>query len=179
MNQRQLDALLLAGVGTLAVHELAYLPGSVGAGVAHDHLPALWFVGGTAAVLALGRSVVRSIRARRVGRTVDPVALVGAIAAFFLVQESIEHAASGAPAISVLAQPVVWLGLLAAPAVGLALARLVNTIVELVVTVEPSLPTWVDVGPQSFVVAGPPVPATGLLQLRHHLSRRGPPRVVR
>lgn len=174
-----MDSLLLAGVGTLAVHEIAYVPGSIGTSVAggeavsHAHIPLLWGIGGSIAILALIQYVVRSLRSRAGDRFVDARWLGLTMGALYISQEAAERAMSGSPAVSLLTEWVLWVGLLAVPLVAWLLARLVRCIVEFAAHVET---------PRRAPTAAPPVirpvaftlrPA--LSRLDHVLSRRGPP----
>ena len=177
MRYSTLDALLLAIVGTLTVHELVYLPGSVGAGVAHDHMPALWGIGGAIAVAVTVRLVVRSLRTRAGAHQIDPLVLGSAIAAFFTVQEAVEFAIGGSPAITLLSSPIFLIGVALAPAVGYVLARFVNSIAELAAAAPaPSLSfaaVAATISPGFATEAG-----LTLARLRHQVARRGPPALV-
>lgn len=178
MRHTRTDSLLLAGVGTLVVHEVAYLPGSIGASVAgggasHAHLPLLWGVGGSIAILGLVRYIVRSLRSRDGVRFVSVHWLAATMAALYTSQEAAERALSNSPAISLLTEWVLWLGLLAVPLVAWVLARLVECIVEFASGTPArtrSRRTAVLPGPVPAVV---PVPEVA--RLAHTLTRRGPP----
>lgn len=174
------DSLMLAGVGTLAVHEIAYVPGSVwasvaGDGVSHSHLPLLWGVGGSVAVAALIRFVVASLRSRGGSRRVDPVWLGLAMGAFFISQEAAERALSGSPAISLVTEWVLWLGLLAVPLVAVLLARLVTCLAEAVAGAASVSPRRTH--GRVPVLRSPVAPgrATHHVALAHVMVRRGPP----
>ena len=177
-----MDSLLLAGVGTLAVHEIAYVPGSIGTsvtggeGVSHAHIPLLWGVGGSIAILALIHYVVRSLRSRSGDRFVDPRWLGLSIGALYISQEAAERAMSGSPAVSLLTEWVLWVGLIAVPLVAWVLARLVRCIVEFAGHRETAdrLPTLAP--PVIRPVAATLRPAVS--RLDHVLSRRGPPVVA-
>lgn len=177
-----MDSLLLAGVGTLAVHEIAYVPGSIGTsvaggeGVSHAHIPLLWGIGGSIAILALIQYVVRSLRSRSGDRVVDARWLGLTMGALYISQEAAERAISGSPAVSLLTEWVLWVGLVAVPLVAWVLARLVRCIVEFAGQVE---------RPRRAPTAAPPAvcPAVAtfrpaLSRLDHVLSRRGPPVVA-
>lgn len=175
-----LDSLLLAGVGTLAVHEIAYVPGSVDVDVAHAHVPALWGLGGALAVIVMVRAVVRSLRSRPGNRAVDPSVLSAAIAAFYATQEAAELSFTSTPAIQLLSHASFWIGLAAAPAVGWLLARLVNRVVDVIANSHARAPR-----PVVYPLAVPgrisgmlPETTPSLVRLRHHVARRGPPRSV-
>ena len=179
VTHTRLDSLLLAGVGTLAVHEIAYIPGSVGTsatgnGVSHAHIPLLWGVGGAVAIVALVRYIVGSLRSRGGDRFVHPGWLGLTMAALYISNEAAERTLSGSPAASLLTEWVLWLGLAAVPVVALALARLVRCIVDRAAAVAPQRPpnrgvreagAWPKTDTHS--------PALG--RLAHVLSRRGPP----
>ena len=182
VKHTRMDSLLLAGVGTLAVHEIAYVPGSIGTsiaggdGVSHAHIPLLWGVGGSIAILALIQYVVRSLRSRSGERFVDPRWLGLTMGALYISQEAAERALSGSPAISLLTEWVLWAGLLAVPLVAWVLARLVRCIVDFAGKVETRRRAPTSAPP----VARPVVPTLrpALARLDHVLSRRGPPLVV-
>ena len=182
MKHTRLDSLLLAGVGTLAVHEIAYLPGSVGtsiaggSGVSHAHIPVLWGVGGSIAILALIHYVVRSLRSRAGQRVVDPQWLGLTMGALYISQEAAERALSGSPAISLLTEWVLWVGLLAVPLVAWTLARLVRCIVEFTTQAQTRPRSHAGTPPLLRPVQAAPRPA--LARLQHILSRRGPPLVA-
>ena len=179
MRHTPIDSLLLAGVGTLAVHEIAYVPGSISTSIggdealSHAHIPLMWGVGGSVAILALARYVVHSLRSRAGERFVDARWLGLTMAALYTSQEAAERALSGSPAASLLTEWVLWLGLLAVPLVAWVLARMVQCIVEVAVAVSTRVRTRRRAPLLTPVVATLPVPALG--QLAHALSRRGPP----
>ena len=166
----------------LAVHEIAYVPGSIGTsvtggeGVSHAHIPLLWGVGGSIAILALIHYVVRSLRSRSGDRFVDPRWLGLSIGALYISQEAAERAMSGSPAVSLLTEWVLWVGLIAVPLVAWVLARLVRCIVEFAGHRETAdrLPTLAP--PVIRPVAATLRPAVS--RLDHVLSRRGPPVVA-
>ncbi len=173
--------MLLAGIGTLMAHEVAYLTRAAlvsagGAAVSHAHLPVLWGFGTAIAVAAITRTVVLSLRSRAGARSVDSGLLAIAMIALYVSQEAAELWWSGQPAISLLAQPTLWLGVAAAPLVALLLARLVDTVVELVAIVPTSRhrvgsdPLFTPARVEAFLPL--------LIRLAHSVSRRGPPRVV-
>lgn len=179
VNHTRLDSLLLAGVGTLAVHEIAYLPGSIdvsvrGNGVSHSHIPLLWGLGGAVAIAALVHAVVRSLRSRTGERTIDPSWLGLTMGAFYISQEAAERAMSGSPAVSLLTEHVLWFGLLAVPIVAIVLGRLVGGIVDrLVAEVIGNRPPTAR--PRRLPVVSLILAPAALLRLEHALVRRGPP----
>ena len=178
MKHTRLDSLLLAGVGTLAVHEIAYVPGSVrtavtGAGVSHAHLPLLWGLGGTVAIVILVRHMVAALRERAGARRIDPLWLGATMAALFVSQEAAELAWAGSPSVTLLSQPTLWLGLFAVPFLAVLLAFIVNGVVELVAGTQSATPPayWRKRTGQPPTASVPPAHAL----LSHALSRRGPP----
>ncbi len=182
MRHSRLDTVLLAGIGTLSVHEIAYVTRSsfasaTGAEVAHGHIPVLWGLGGAIAVTVMVRMIVSAMRSRGNGLSVDPVLLGAAIAALYVSQEAAEVTLAGDAAISLLAEPVLWLGLAAAPVVAWLLTRLVTTVVDAIATAgsEPRMPTaaLVVLRPRLAVAAAP------VAALAHCLCRRGPPHLSR
>ena len=181
VKHTRMDSLLLAGVGTLAVHEIAYVPGSIGTsvtgeGVSHAHIPLLWGLGGSIAILALIQYVVRSLRSRTGERVVDPRWLGLTMGALYISQEAAERALSGSPAVSLLTEWVLWVGLLAVPLVAWVLARLVRCIVEFAGQVEAPRRQPTSTPPLVRPVSVALRPA--LSRLDHVLSRRGPPAVA-
>lgn len=178
MSHTRLDSLLLAGVGTLAVHEIAYISGSIGTsvtgdGVSHAHIPLLWGVGGAVAIVALVRYIVGSLRSRNGDRFVDPSWLSLTIGALYISQEAAERALSGSTAASLLSESVLWLGLVAVPVVAVVLARLVRCMVDLA-SAPARRPATRRVGSavrRVNTVTHSPV----LGRLAYALSRRGPP----
>jgi hypothetical protein len=178
MKHGRLDSLLLAGVGTLAVHEIAYLPGSVAtsvssSGVSHAHLPLMWGLGGAVAIGALVHYVVGSLRRRSGDRFVDPLWIGLAMGAFFTSQEAAERAMSGSPAVSLVTEWALWIGLIAVPLVALVLARLVRCITGLTLGPEPRPVTHCS-APDLFTPARAEAVLT-VVRLAHSVARRGPP----
>lgn len=168
-------------MGTLAVHEIAYLPGSVGAsitgrGVSHAHIPLLWGIGGSVAIVALIHAVVRSLRSRRGDRFVDPRWLGLTMGAFYISQEAAERALSGSPAVSLLTEWVLWVGLLAVPLVAWVLASLVRHFVDAAGRLVARRRAPADAAPATRPVEITVVRA--LARLDHVLCRRGPPLLV-
>ena len=178
MKHTRLDSLLLAGVGTLAVHEVAYVPGSVrtafgGDGVSHAHLPLLWGIGGTLAIAILVRYVVSALQGRAGARSIDPLWLGGTMAALFVSQEAAELAMAGSPSIALLGKPTLWLGLVAVPLLALLLAFVVNGVAELVSSARRTQQAGPRTARVPALLTAWPLPALALLT--HSLSRRGPP----
>ncbi len=174
----RLDSLLLAGVGTLAVHEIAYLPGSLArsvssSGVSHAHLPLMWGLGGAVAIAGLIRYVVGSLRRRGGDRMVDPTWLALAMGAFFISQEAAERAMSGSPAVSLVTEWVLWLGLVAVPLVAIVLARMVRCITHYIAENTLRRVPTVSTADLFDPVQADAVPA--VVHLAHSVARRGPP----
>lgn len=179
VRHTRLDSLLLAGVGTLAVHELAYLPGSVGTSLAggpghHAHMPLLWGLSGAVAIAALVHYVVRAMRGRPGHRFVDAPSLGLAIGALYISQEAAERALSNKPSISLLSESVLWLGLLVVPVVSVLLARLVS---GLVAVAAPGLlkPRFFQSATMSRSQTPIANAVSPLERLAYALVRRGPP----
>ncbi len=119
----RIDAILLAGIGVLLVHQGAYtltaLTGSE-TSVAHGHLQTVWLVASLGVLAALTRSILRSLRLRSRGE-VSELTLFAAIAGGYCLLEQAERAWDGYGALALFSEPVFWVGLALAPLVALAL----------------------------------------------------------
>ncbi len=173
---RRLDSGLLALLGVLAVHQVAYsVATAAGApsAVGHGHLAIAWLVAGLAAVAGLAIAVTRSLRSRRhlVG---SRLRLTGLVAGGYATLEAVERVADGIPVSSLATEAVFWLGLAAAPLVAVALATMVRTADELIrALIEVRADDWPLSAPPSLrptsIVLQP------LLLRSESVSRRGPP----
>lgn len=177
---RRLDSLLLAGVGVLVVHQVAYSISTLagyGNSVAHGHLAIAWMAGSLAALFALVRAVTRSLRCRnhQIGSNKG---LTVVITSGYALLEGLERIADGLSLASLLSEPVFWLGLLLAPLLAVGLNWSLRSVARLAVLVgrrnigldyspEPSctLPATALFGP---------IPTTSLTIV----SLRGPPVVL-
>lgn len=173
---RRLDSLLLAGVGVLVVHQVAYTVSAIFGienSVAHGHLAVAWFGGSLALLGVLARSVTKSLK-RRQHDPGNVTHLALAISAGYFAMEQLERLADGYGVAELFGEPVFWLGLAVAPLVALALHWSVRTVAE-IATFFLNTPTitWgaASLQPVPVRVAPSPVPA----QLATVVSRRGPP----
>ena len=120
---RQLDSLLLAGVGVLIVHQSAYAMTALAgteSSVAHGHLQSAWLIASLGVLCALTRSIIRSLRRRFT--QMSELALFAAVAGGYLVLEQAERLWDGYGAFTLFSEPVFWVGLALAPLVALALS---------------------------------------------------------
>jgi hypothetical protein len=179
---RRIDALLLAGVGILAIHQFAYATAAAfGAEsvVGHGHLQMAWVMGSLAGVVVLAAAVTRSLR----GRSHTPLGtapFAALLAGGYSTLEFFERIADGYGPATLLSESVFWIGLLAVVPVAIALRASVQSVAEIVenlIRTATPLPTV----PR---LSGPPVFQRTSLVLRpvalrsSTVTRRGPP-VVR
>ena len=126
----RIDSVLLAGIGILGVHQLAYtltaLAGTETT-IAHGHLQSAWLLASLGLLAALARAVVRSIR-RRVDADVSELALFAWISGGYLMLEQAERAWDGYGSLALFNEPVFWIGLALAPLVALTLAWSVRSL---------------------------------------------------
>ena len=173
---RRLDSGLLAFLGVLAVHQIAYsISRAAGApsAIDHGHLAVAWLLAGLAAVAGLTLAVTRSLRARRhhVG---SRLLLAGIVAAGYTALEAIERAADGIPVSSLVTEAVFWLGLAAAPIVAVALSAMVRAADDLVrAFIEARTAEWPAAAPPSLFPTS--VVLQPVLLRSESVSRRGPP----
>ncbi len=174
---QRLDSFLLAGVGVLMVHQVAYTVSAlfgVESSIAHGHMAFAWFGGSLALLGVLARSVTRSLKRRRYDAG-PPGSLALAISMGYVALEQIERLADGYGLLQLFGEPVFWLGMALAPLVALALHWSVRSAVQLVSNfLSSSAPQWSTATPQpAFAVAACVVPVTA--RLSSVMSRRGPP----
>lgn len=139
----RLDAILLAGVGILLVHQAAYTLTSLSgdeSSIAHGHLQSAWLLASLGVLGALTRSILRSIR-RRARGSVSELSLFAAIANGYLSLEMAERVWDGQGAFTLFTEPVIWVGLALAPLVALALAWSLRSI-------ETAIARFIDLRPQ-------------------------------
>jgi len=170
----RLTNLGLAVLGLLIVHETAYsaatwlhplIAGDGGSSVDHGHQSLLTATAGPLALWVTAWFVLRQVRQydlgigmSRAGNVWEGRTLAAAIAALYLVQESIEILAAGPGgpgAAGLIDNRAIVIGLVLAPLVGRILDRLLERAEELV-------DAWLaDAGPRSTAVAVAfPVPTT-------------------
>ena len=121
---RRVDTALVAILGVLVSHQLAYMASSslgYSTSVAHGHLKTAWLLGSLGLLAVLCRSVVASLR-RRNHEAGNVAQLAGLIAAGYLVLEQFERALDGYGALALFGEPVFWFGLAAAPLVAVVLS---------------------------------------------------------
>lgn len=172
---RRIDSFLLAAMGVLVVHKLAYTVADFLAPVAlvdHSHLAAAWSVGSFAMLAWLARVIVVSVR-RRKHADLNAGGLATTIAIGYAALEQAERLLAGYEATALLGEPVFWLGLAFAPLVAVVLTHSVRTVTHLAAGLAPpTIHTWpsVRIAPVQQLVL---VPAH--LAHRSAMSRRGPP----
>ena len=177
---RRLDSLLLAGVGIMAIHQVAYsiaaLTGSTST-VGHGHLELAWTLGGLLAILGLGSAVTSSLRRRRHEPLSTAVLSLG-LGLGYVGLEMGERALDGYAASSLFGEAVFWIGLAAVVPVALLLRASVRTVADLVL----HLATRPDELPRISVSASGTLPFARTRRTPIPLpvrsrpdSRRGPP----
>lgn len=175
-HMQRLDSFLLAGVGVLIVHQVAYTVSAlfgIETSIAHGHMAFAWFGGSLAMLGVLARSVTLSLKRRRYD-ALQSGSLALVISLGYTALEQIERLADGYGLVELFGEPVFWLGLALAPLVALVLHWSVRSAVELVATFLSSLtPQWSTRAPQPAFAVVAAVPVT--VQLSSVMSRRGPP----
>lgn len=177
---RRLDSLLLAGVGIMAIHQVAYaiaaLTGSTST-VGHGHLELAWTLGGLLAILGLGSAVTTSLRRRR-HDPLSPALLSLGLGVGYVGLEMGERMLDGYAATALFGEAVFWIGLAAVIPVALLLRASVRTVADLVL----QLATRVDELPRPSVSTSGSLPfgrtrRTPIpLPVRSRpCNRRGPP----
>ena len=177
---QRIDAVLLAGVGILSVHQGAYtltaLTGTESS-IAHGHLQTAWLLASLGLLGVLSRSVLRSVKART-SEDISELALFGWIATGYFVLEQVERQWDGYGALTLFSEPVFWVGLALAPLVALALSwslRSLETALHSYVRSQPRVPRSRDcTAPLTSQTDRIPV-AQFLLR---SAPRRGPPSVL-
>jgi hypothetical protein len=178
---RRLDKVLLAAIGVLIVHQVAYTVSAI-AGIqpslVHGHLAVAWIGSSVAALLLLTRAVTRSLRARNHG-VVDGFRLFGSIAGGYFFMEQFERALDGQSTFSLFAEPVFWLGLVATPLVAVALRWSVRAVERLASVFIPRQPVRVDSSHTEPSLAATALMGPAFPPLLFTATLRGPPRVLR
>lgn len=172
----RLDSLLLAAVGVLIVHQIAYTSSAV-FGVetsgAHGHLAFAWFGGSIALLGALARAISVSLKKRQHDAGHVGV-LASAIGVGYLAMELIERLVDGQGATTLFTEPVLWFGMALAPLVAIALHWSVRSVVERALEfLTPAQRTWTatTTSPlQPFFSVEPAFARIAVV-----VSRRGPP----
>lgn len=139
----RVDSGLLALLGVLIAHEVAYLSSSaVGyeTSIAHGHLKAAWLVGSVGLLALLSRAIITSLR-RRNHDGGNVLHLAGSIAGGYFLMEQFERALDGYGAFELFAEPVFWFGLAAAPLVAAVLSWSLRSVEEAVTRFVNHLPT--------------------------------------
>ncbi len=178
---QRLDSLLLASVGVLLVHQVAYTASALlgyEASVAHGHMALAWFAGSLAALFALARAITRSLKRRRHDVTSE-YGLFGAIAGGYLLLEQFERAIDGYGTFSLFGEPVFWLGMAIAPLIALALHWSVRSVERIVTFIALAARTsrWHE-RPTQPVHRSTTTVLPLSQQLSSVVSRRGPPAVL-
>lgn len=178
MVVKRLDSLLLAGVGVLIVHQIAYTSSAVFGlenSVAHGHMAVAWFGGSLALLGALALSVSRSLK-RRSHDAGSVSSLATAISLGYIAMEQIERLVDGYSLFALFSEPVFWLGLALAPLVAMVLHWSVQSaaVFAALLLTPPSPHRWstVQVQPVHLALVVSPIPTL----LSSVVSRRGPPR---
>ena len=178
---RKLDSLLLAGVGIMAIHQVAYtVAGLTGANtsVGHGHLELAWTFGSLLAILGLGSAITTSLRRRH--HTPLGVPLLSIVLGVgYVGLEMVERSLDGLSATALFSEAVFWFGLAAVVPVAMLLRAAVRTVTELVLQLTAAtdgrLPSIGFVDPARF---GRTRRTPILLPVRSRpVSRRGPPSV--
>ncbi len=135
---RPLVQLLVAALGALITHQLAYLAANSLAGFDpssgpdHGHLPLQWTLVTPLAVGGAGCFIVWQLRQLGFQSLISPRKLSALVVAFFAIQELAEGLFDGRSALSTITSPAVLLGFGIAPAVAWLLTRLLRSVTELV-----------------------------------------------
>lgn len=148
MNGRSehLTLAALAALGSLVIHQLAYLAAyPVEAARAaqladHGHMSAQFALVMPVAVVAAACFILRQAHGLGLGRQLSTRRLAIASSVLFLVQETIESVLRGEPAWAVLGQPAVILGLAWAPVVAFGFRRMLEVVEQAVRRLRPAGP---------------------------------------
>lgn len=175
---QRIDSLLLASIGVLLVHQVAYMASALlgyEASVAHGNMAIAWFGGSLATLYVLARAITHSLK-KRSHTSPNEIALFCAIAGGYVLLEQFERAIDGYGTFTLFSEPVFWLGMAVAPLVALALHWSVRSVVRLIEFVGPSVRTkrWPEAATlRAFAPAATISPLS--LRLASVVSRRGPP----
>ncbi|MEM7323694.1 MAG: hypothetical protein AAF531_11470 [Actinomycetota bacterium] len=179
---RPLVEKLLAALGALVTHQIAYLlAGAVAGGnvavTDHGHLSVQWAVVTPVAVAAAALFIIWQLRSLGFRSNLSARSMGAMVGGFFVVQELIEGFVSGRSAVATMTHPAILIGIAIAPIVAWFIARLLSGVTELAarfVTGRPSL---------TFPLSGPrlvPVPVSVRSQVVGGRSRpRAPPSRLR
>ena len=173
----RIDRALLTILGVLITHEGAYLASSFAGyenAVSHGHFKTAWLLGSVAALAALTRAVVKSLR-RRNHEPGNPIALAAWIGSGYALLEQIERLADGYGALTLFSEPVLWLGLALAPLVALFLARSLHTVEEIAGRLTPSELVPCAVRCVISTLGASPQLAFSPVRLSSSVTERGPP----
>lgn len=175
---RRVDSGLLAILGVLIAHEIAYLTSAaVGyeTSIAHGHLKTAWLVGSVALLALVSRAIVTSLRRRRHDGG-NVLHLAGSIAGGYFLMEQFERAIDGYGAFDIFSEPVFWFGLAAAPLVAAALSWSLRSVEQAVSrfidTSTPDAHSLVEFACTLCITSLTPRPSPALSSV---VSRRGPP----
>lgn len=174
---RRVDTALLAGVGTLTVHQVAYALAAAfeyGNEVGHGHLATAWILGSLAAIGTLVTSVARSLRSRRHEPLSLPL-LTMMIGGGYVLMEGVERWLDGSSPILLLSELVFWLGLVGSPLVAVAFRWSLRVASEVASRLfdATSQSTWPRSVPNDMRSTS--VELLPLVVRSHSVSRRGPP----
>ncbi|MEM8925613.1 MAG: hypothetical protein AAGD35_19075 [Actinomycetota bacterium] len=124
----------LAALASLVTHQLAYLAvypveaTRVAKLADHGHLGTQWALVTPVAVVAASWFILRQIGDLGIGRGLSGRRLGGAATALFALQETLETTARGEAVWAVFTHPAIVLGLVLAPVVGWAFARMLGVV---------------------------------------------------
>ncbi|MEL7156666.1 MAG: hypothetical protein AAFN30_08715 [Actinomycetota bacterium] len=136
MNGRsqQLTLGALAALGSLVIHQLAYLAAypveaTRAAQLAdHGHMSAQFALVTPVAVVAAACFILRQVQGLGLGRRLSARRLTMASSGLFLAQEAIEATVRGDAPWSIVAHPAIVLGLALAPLVALGFRRMLEVV---------------------------------------------------
>lgn len=177
-RMRSFDSAILAVLGVLIAHQVAYLSSSaVGyeTSVAHGHMKVAWLLASGGLLAALSHSVISSLRRRRHdGGSV--LHLAAAIGGGYFILEQFERALDGYGAFDLFSEPVFWFGLAAAPLVALLLSWMLGSIEDAVARLvegRTAPRVTATTRPCSLAITSLSLPSTSPLSFA--VCRRGPP----
>ncbi|MEE9415688.1 MAG: hypothetical protein V3V01_10415 [Acidimicrobiales bacterium] len=128
-----MSGLALAALGSLVIHQIAYLlaypvlqPGGDEL-IDHSHMATQWAVVTPVAIVMAAVVVLRQARQLGLANPLHTTALASSAAFLFVGQEVIESLLAGRSLLGALSQPAIGFGLLIAPAVAWFIVRLLRS----------------------------------------------------
>lgn len=140
MVYRPLVEKVVAALGALVTHQVAYLLASVLATTIgmtaaettdHGHLSVQWAIVTPLAVAAAAAFILWQLRTLGFRSGLSARSMAVMVASFFVVQELIEGFVSGRSAIATLTHPAIVIGIAVAPVVAWVMSRLLAGVTEL------------------------------------------------